>query len=79
MYISIGVFLFGAALSQCTTDLMKYNIGRLRPHFLDVCKPNWTAIACHDARGRSLYIDDYECLGEDKDLIKEARQVDIQF
>lgn len=32
----IGVFLFGCACQQLTTDVAKYTIGRLRPHFFDV-------------------------------------------
>lgn len=35
-YKSIGVFLFGCACQQLTTDVAKYTIGRLRPHFFDV-------------------------------------------
>ncbi|TMW42821.1 hypothetical protein DOY81_012099, partial [Sarcophaga bullata] len=33
-YKKIGIFGFGAAVSQLTTDIAKYSIGRLRPHFL---------------------------------------------
>lgn len=32
----MGLFLFGAACSQLTTDIAKYSIGRLRPHFISV-------------------------------------------
>lgn len=35
-YHQIGVFVFGAACSQLTTDIGKYSIGRLRPHFYTV-------------------------------------------
>lgn len=35
-YKSIGMFGFGAACSQLLTDVGKYTIGRLRPHFFDV-------------------------------------------
>lgn len=35
-YKSIGMFGFGAAVSQLLTDVGKYTIGRLRPHFFDV-------------------------------------------
>ncbi|KAF9794335.1 hypothetical protein SFRURICE_019058 [Spodoptera frugiperda] len=34
-YQVIGVFLFGCACQQLTTDVAKYTIGRLRPHFFD--------------------------------------------
>lgn len=37
-------YLLGAAMSQCATDTTKYSIGRLRPHFIDVCQPDWTKV-----------------------------------
>lgn len=57
-YKVIGVFGFGAASSQLTTDIAKYMIGRLRPHFIDVCKPN---INCSDVANQYKYFEDYEC------------------
>lgn len=35
-YKFIGILAFGAACSQLTTDIAKYTIGRLRPHFINV-------------------------------------------
>ncbi|OCU02518.1 hypothetical protein XELAEV_18008278mg [Xenopus laevis] len=59
IYKAIGTFIFGAAVSQSLTDIAKYTIGRLRPHFLDVCKPNWAKINC------SLgYIENFVCEGD---------------
>ncbi|XP_062984140.1 phospholipid phosphatase 1 isoform X2 [Elgaria multicarinata webbii] len=67
VYKSIGTFIFGAAISQSLTDIAKYSIGRLRPHFLDICKPDWQRINC------SLgYIENFKCLG-DKTLVNEGR------
>ncbi|XP_053557256.1 phospholipid phosphatase 1 isoform X2 [Bombina bombina] len=59
IYKAIGTFIFGAAVSQSLTDIAKYTIGRLRPHFIDVCKPNWSQINC------SLgYIENFVCEGD---------------
>ncbi len=33
---------------QGTTDIVKYSVGRLRPHFLTVCKPNYPITNCTD-------------------------------
>ncbi|XP_029817435.1 phospholipid phosphatase 1 [Manacus vitellinus] len=67
IYKAIGTFIFGAAASQSLTDIAKYSIGRLRPHFLAVCKPDWTRINC------SLgYIENFTCHG-DKATINEGR------
>lgn len=67
LYKAIGTFLFGAAMSQSLTDIGKYSIGRLRPHFLDVCKPNWTEINC-----QAGYIENFTCTGETW-IVNEAR------
>ncbi|XP_037608026.1 phospholipid phosphatase 1 isoform X1 [Sebastes umbrosus] len=60
IYKAIGTFLFGAAMSQSLTDIAKYSIGRLRPHFLDVCKPDWKLINCSSG----AYIEDFTCNGD---------------
>lgn len=67
IYKAIGAFLFGAAASQSLTDIGKYSIGRLRPHFLDVCKPDWTKINCSTG-----YIENIFCQG-DATQVNEAR------
>ncbi|XP_033891093.3 phospholipid phosphatase 1 isoform X2 [Acipenser ruthenus] len=67
LYKAIGTFLFGAAMSQSLTDIGKYSIGRLRPHFLDVCKLNWTEINC-----QAGYIENFTCTGKTW-IVNEAR------
>ncbi|XP_054630352.1 phospholipid phosphatase 1-like [Dunckerocampus dactyliophorus] len=68
VYKAVGCYLFGAAASQSLTDIAKYSIGRLRPHFLAVCKPLWDRINCK-AGG---YVENFTCTG-DKFLVEEAR------
>ncbi|XP_008100990.1 phospholipid phosphatase 1 isoform X2 [Anolis carolinensis] len=67
IYKAIGTFIFGAAISQSLTDIAKYSIGRLRPHFLDICKPAWSQINCSAG-----YIENFKCLG-DKTKVNEGR------
>lgn len=70
-YKVIGVFGFGAASSQLTTDIAKYSIGRLRPHFIDVCQPD---VNCTIKENHHIYWEDFQCtknLGSRK--LKEAR------
>ncbi|KAL7871902.1 hypothetical protein SRHO_G00068850 [Serrasalmus rhombeus] len=68
LYRQVGVFIFGCAVSQSFTDIAKVSVGRMRPHFLDVCKPDYTRINC------SLgYITEYTCLG-DQSKVQEARK-----
>ncbi|XP_013994196.1 phospholipid phosphatase 1 isoform X1 [Salmo salar] len=68
VYKSIGTFVFGAAMSQSLTDIAKYSIGRLRPHFLDVCRPDWKLINCT----AGTYIEDFTCTGDAR-LANEGR------
>uniref|UniRef100_A0A8C1HAX7 Phospholipid phosphatase 3 n=2 Tax=Cyprinus carpio TaxID=7962 RepID=A0A8C1HAX7_CYPCA len=68
LYRQVGVFIFGCAVSQSFTDIAKVSVGRMRPHFLDVCMPDYTTINC------SLgYITQYTCLG-DPSKVQEARK-----
>uniref|UniRef100_A0A3Q1GLP5 Phospholipid phosphatase 3 n=1 Tax=Acanthochromis polyacanthus TaxID=80966 RepID=A0A3Q1GLP5_9TELE len=64
----MGVFLFGCAVSQSFTDIAKVSVGRMRPHFLEVCNPDFSTINC------SLgYITNYTCRGEESE-VQEARK-----
>ncbi|CAH1169556.1 unnamed protein product [Phaedon cochleariae] len=74
IYCAIGVFAFGAACSQLTTDVMKYTIGRLRPHFFTVCQPD----VCLLGSGQDYkYHENFTCTSElykhDKRIMKEMR------
>ncbi|PRD35084.1 UNVERIFIED_CONTAM: wun [Trichonephila clavipes] len=69
IYKRIGIFLFGACMSQLTTDIAKYSIGRLRPHFLSICQPN---VNC-SLEDPHEYIVNFVCLGRDQNAIREAR------
>lgn len=60
-------FVFGAVVEHLTTDIGKYSIGRLRPHFLYVCQPDTAKYNC-----ASGYITADVCTG-DQSLIREAR------
>ncbi|XP_037537455.1 phospholipid phosphatase 3-like [Nematolebias whitei] len=68
LYKQVGVFVFGCAISQSFTDIAKVSVGRMRPHFLDVCKPDFSTINC------SLgYITEYQCQGSES-KVQEARK-----
>ncbi|XP_068620163.1 putative phosphatidate phosphatase [Battus philenor] len=69
-YKVVGVFLFGCACQQLTTDIAKYTIGRLRPHFYTVCKPD---IDCTLPENKWRYIETFTCLERDSKLLKEMR------
>lgn len=70
VYNNLLWFLFGAACSQLTTDIGKYTIGRLRPHFLDVCKPD---VNCDADINKTKYIEDFTCTGVKSYKFKDSR------
>jgi phosphatidate phosphatase len=75
-YKFIGILLFGAACSQLTTDIGKYTIGRLRPHFLSVCQPILPdGTNCTNPANFHKYIIDFTCGNENasKRKLKEMR------
>ncbi|XP_030062127.1 phospholipid phosphatase 3 [Microcaecilia unicolor] len=68
LYKQAGCFVFGCAISQSFTDIAKVSVGRLRPHFLAVCDPDFTEINCSVG-----YVEDYECRGPPSKVM-EARK-----
>ena len=49
-------FLFTTFSVGLVTNISKSICGRLRPNFLDVCRPDWTAVKCETADGRPNYV-----------------------
>ncbi|XP_065113387.1 phospholipid phosphatase 3 isoform X2 [Paramisgurnus dabryanus] len=68
LYRQVGVFIFGCAVSQSFTDIAKVSVGRMRPHFLSVCNPDFSTINCTLG-----YITNYTCRGDDS-KVQEARK-----
>ncbi|XP_052743855.1 putative phosphatidate phosphatase [Bicyclus anynana] len=72
-YTSIGIFTFGAACQQLTVNSAKYVIGRLRPHFFDLCQPVPTNSTSSNTMG---YYQDFTCVGVNADA---ARMKDMRL
>ncbi|KAI0989150.1 hypothetical protein GJ496_003951, partial [Pomphorhynchus laevis] len=81
IFHSICLFGLGIGTTFLLTEVGKRSYGRLRPHFFDVCKPDWSNIRCFDrvilGDDKPMliprFISDYKCLGSDHAKIKEAR------
>lgn len=74
---SISLFLLGIAITLLLTEIGKRWVGRLRPHFMSVCKPDFSKINCTTATltgfvYNSISTGDNFCTG-DPATIKEAR------
>ena len=39
VYVGLVPLAFAATASHLLTDIAKYSVGRLRPHFIDLCRP----------------------------------------
>lgn len=68
LYKQVGCFVFGCAISQSFTDIAKVSVGRLRPHFLEVCDLDFSTINC----AKGVYIQNYTCRGNNS-KVQEAR------
>jgi phosphatidate phosphatase len=76
LYKFYGIFLFGAACSQLTTDIGKYTIGRYRPHFISVCQPIMAGnTTCSDPINLHKYIEEFTCANKESSpkRLKEMR------
>lgn len=76
VYCRLIVWFFGAISSELLTDIAKVTAGRLRPHFIHVCKPIMRDASgernleeyCRDDSHRYQYITDYYCSGTSKNM-----------
>ena len=80
LYRQFGYMIIGATTCFLFTDLSKFSIGRLRPHFLTICKPAYVEV-CKDEHGFEQFVtgkDEEICLGLQNNettprMLKEAR------
>lgn len=72
-YNELIVFFFGNLANLFLTNIAKYSIGRLRPHFLQVCRPRNLDALCPATANNYNYIENYECMSNDGAKLKEAR------
>ncbi|KJH50648.1 PAP2 family protein [Dictyocaulus viviparus] len=70
LYCFIGYFFLGVCFNQLMVDIAKYTIGRQRPHFMDVCRPDIGYLEC---KNPDLYITNFTCTGSNKNLIQESQ------
>lgn len=72
-------FMFGMLLTFDATEVGKYTIGRLRPHFMAVCQPQLSdGSLCSDPINLHRYVEDYECAAEGF-TVADVRQARLSF
>jgi len=62
LYRQFGYFGLGALGCLVFTEISKYSIGRLRPHFLSLCQPAMTDDLCKDQYGFNTYVTEDEVI-----------------
>lgn len=84
LYLFLAPFIFAVLASQLITDIAKYSIGRLRPHFIDLCKPKFQGVTLYrDSECKfpllpETYIIDYVCTNEQVGY-KLLRDIHLSF
>ncbi|XP_030625230.1 phospholipid phosphatase-related protein type 5 isoform X1 [Chanos chanos] len=67
----LGVYAFGLFTTDIFVNAGQVVTGNLAPHFLTVCKPNYTALGCQQAL---RYISHQEaCTGNEEDILRARK------
>lgn len=76
LYINCGSFFFGLVATAVLTDFGKVIVGRLRPNFIDVCKPDvnpYTQLCGLNNKTFLIPDIDFQCTNLDKANVEESR------
>lgn len=75
LYRYYGFFTLGACGCLLFTEIAKYTVGRLRPHFLSVCQPQYSEDICKESGYHRFVIDNQNvvCQNVDEKKLHEAR------
>ncbi|CAD6188668.1 unnamed protein product [Caenorhabditis auriculariae] len=65
-------YLLTYALCTFIMEYLKCSVGRMRPHFVEVCNPDWKNIKC-DSLDKIIQPEDMICTNPDKHRIRTAR------
>ncbi|XP_072560351.1 phospholipid phosphatase-related protein type 5a isoform X4 [Paramormyrops kingsleyae] len=67
----LGVYAFGLFATDIFVNAGQVVTGNLAPHFLTVCKPNYTALGCQQA---ALFISQQgACTGNEEDVLRARK------
>jgi phosphatidate phosphatase len=74
---AISLFILGLSLTLLVTDVGKRVVGRLRPHFISACKPNFNNVNCTTTYGSNTIYNYIDTSGtfctNSEESVKEAR------
>ncbi|KAL0820166.1 hypothetical protein ABMA28_006099 [Loxostege sticticalis] len=71
-YCALASFCLGLCFVELATNISKSTIGRLRPHFFDICQPS---VDCSAPQWQNRYVQphEYTCTGERTDKFRNMR------
>lgn len=79
LHCNLTTFVCGFALHALFVHVVKIFMGRLRPHFFEVCQPyrSLDGSTCDNPKNHGIYIQDYECNGRSDPNISQQMLNDI--
>lgn len=69
--VSAGVYVFGLLATDIFVNAGQLITGSLAPHFLSVCRPNYTALGCEDVTHFVSQLD--ACTGDAEDVLRARK------
>ena len=82
LYRYFGYLLLGALTTLLFTELAKYTVGRLRPHYLTLCDPELTEELCKDQWGYNKFVTESEdviCRNMTEEKEKKLHEARLSF
>ena len=82
LYRHFGYFSLGALTTLLFTELAKYTVGRLRPHYLTLCDPELTEELCKDQWGYNKFVTESEdviCRNMTEEKEKKLHEARLSF
>jgi len=81
LYRHFGYFSLGALTTLLFTELAKYTVGRLRPHYLTLCDPELTEELCKDEWGYNKFVDPESVVCRDlsEERVKQLHEARLSF
>lgn len=71
LFLPLGIYTFGLFATDIFVNAGQVVTGNLAPHFLALCKPNYTALGCQQF---TQFISSAEACSGNPDLIMKARK-----
>jgi len=69
LLVYVGPFIAGFFFEHTFVEIAKFNVGRLRPNFIDNCRPYFridgSIYDCHNTTKPNHYVGSYDCINHD--------------